>query len=66
MLKVRRLDLVQGFPPAETRQAVNLLDKLQDLVISYTGLTLQEPEMFPQPSKCVPLCYPFSSINGTS
>ncbi|KAG6816241.1 hypothetical protein H0H87_007478 [Tephrocybe sp. NHM501043] len=26
------------------------LEKLRELIISYTGLTLQEPEMFPQPS----------------
>ncbi|KAF9644135.1 hypothetical protein BDM02DRAFT_3272627 [Thelephora ganbajun] len=43
--------LKKGFPPAETQQAVILLDKLQGLVISYTGLILQESEMFPQPSK---------------
>lgn len=27
-----------------------VLDKLRDLCISYAGLTLQEPEMFTQPS----------------
>ena len=61
---VRRLDIAQGFPPAETQQAVNILDKLRDLVISYTGLTLQEPEMFPQPSKWVVDRCLFLSTNG--
>ena len=40
---------------------MNLLDKLQELVISYTGLTLQEPEMFPQPPKWV---VPFTSFRS--
>ncbi|KAI0789740.1 ubiquitin elongating factor core-domain-containing protein [Abortiporus biennis] len=35
----------KGYPP----QAMNVLDKVRELVISYAGLTLQEPEMFPQP-----------------
>jgi ubiquitin conjugation factor E4 B len=33
----------------ETQQALGVLEKLRDLIISYAGLTLQEPEMFPQP-----------------
>ncbi len=36
--------------PLQQQQATELLDKLRDLIISYTGLTLQEPEMFPQPN----------------
>jgi ubiquitin conjugation factor E4 B len=36
-------------PPVETQQATAVLDKLRDLVISYAGLTLQDPHMFPQP-----------------
>jgi hypothetical protein len=40
-------------PVAETQRATVLLDKLRDLIISYAGLTLQEPEMFPQPIECV-------------
>ena len=36
--------------PLQQQQAVDILDKLRDLIISYTGLTLQEPEMFPQPN----------------
>ncbi|KAI0769012.1 ubiquitin conjugation factor E4 [Trametes elegans] len=35
--------------PLEQQQAIGVLEKLRDLIISYTGLTLQEPEMFPQP-----------------
>jgi ubiquitin conjugation factor E4 B len=34
----------------DTQQALKVLEKLRDLIISYAGLTLQEPEMFPQPS----------------
>ncbi|EPQ54429.1 hypothetical protein GLOTRDRAFT_139020 [Gloeophyllum trabeum ATCC 11539] len=40
----------KNYPPSEVQQALGVLDKLRDLVISYAGLTLQEPEMFPQPS----------------
>jgi ubiquitin conjugation factor E4 B len=29
---------------------MDTLEKLRDLIISYAGLTLQEPEMFPQPT----------------
>ncbi|EGN98229.1 hypothetical protein SERLA73DRAFT_109617 [Serpula lacrymans var. lacrymans S7.3] len=36
-------------PVNEIQQASLILEKLRDLIISYTGLTLQEPEMFPQP-----------------
>ncbi|KAG1833993.1 ubiquitin elongating factor core-domain-containing protein [Suillus subalutaceus] len=42
--------LLKKNPVSETQQATALLDKLRDLVISYTGLNLQEPEMFPQPA----------------
>ncbi|KAN0087641.1 Ubiquitin elongating factor core domain containing protein [Tylopilus felleus] len=34
----------------EMQQAFSLLEKIRDLVISYAGLTLQEPDMFPQPA----------------
>ncbi|KAF7346366.1 U-box domain-containing protein [Mycena sanguinolenta] len=34
----------------DVQNALNRLEKVRELVISYTGLTLQEPEMFPQPS----------------
>ena len=41
---------------------MNILDKLRELVISYTGLTLQEPKKFPQPSKWVVPCSSFSPL----
>jgi hypothetical protein len=46
----------KAYPPLEKERAVAILEKVRDLVISYTGLTLQEPEMFPQPTgyaRCV-------------
>ncbi|RDX42611.1 hypothetical protein OH76DRAFT_1410953 [Lentinus brumalis] len=42
--------LKKNVVPLQQQQATELLDKLRDLIISYTGLTLQEPEMFPQPN----------------
>ncbi|KAL1722762.1 ubiquitin elongating factor core-domain-containing protein [Schizophyllum commune] len=48
--QVRSALLKKGYPPTDTQKAVEKLDKIKDLVISYAGLTLQEPEMFPQPS----------------
>ncbi|KAI0755049.1 ubiquitin elongating factor core-domain-containing protein [Daedaleopsis nitida] len=42
--------LRKNYTPLQQQQATDVLDKLRDLIISYTGLTLQEPEMFPQPS----------------
>ncbi|KAG2045883.1 hypothetical protein BDR06DRAFT_965538, partial [Suillus hirtellus] len=39
-------------PVSETQQAVALLNQLRDLIISYIGLNLQDPEMFPQPPGC--------------
>lgn len=36
--------------PLETQNALTRLEKIRQLTISYAGLTLQEPEMFPQPS----------------
>jgi ubiquitin conjugation factor E4 B len=40
---------VQKFPPPETQLALGKLEKLRELMISYAGLTIQEPDMFPQP-----------------
>ena len=45
----------QGFCPLEKQTALTRLDKVRELVISYAGLTLQEPEMFPQPSGYIEL-----------
>jgi ubiquitin conjugation factor E4 B len=42
--------LLKKNPVSETQKATALLDKLRDLVISYIGLDLQDPEMFPQPA----------------
>ncbi|PCH40023.1 hypothetical protein WOLCODRAFT_88418 [Wolfiporia cocos MD-104 SS10] len=42
--------LKKAYPPLERQQALAVLDKLRDLIVSYAGLTLQEPEMFPQPT----------------
>ncbi|KAJ8523244.1 hypothetical protein ONZ45_g319 [Pleurotus djamor] len=39
----------RGFPPIDTQHGLSKLEKVRDLIISYAGLTLQEPEMFPQP-----------------
>lgn len=33
----------------ELQQAAALLEKANNLIISYAGLNIQEPEMFPQP-----------------
>lgn len=41
---------MQGYSPVETQQALSTLENLRDLIISYAGLTMQEPDMFPQPS----------------
>ncbi|KAF7298968.1 U-box domain-containing protein [Mycena indigotica] len=38
------------YAPLDLQNALRRLDKIHELIISYTGLTLQEPEMFPQPS----------------
>ncbi|KAF9464224.1 ubiquitin elongating factor core-domain-containing protein [Collybia nuda] len=39
----------KGYAPLDTQNALSRLEKVRELVISYAGLTLQEPEMFPQP-----------------
>ncbi|THV00828.1 hypothetical protein K435DRAFT_963795 [Dendrothele bispora CBS 962.96] len=39
----------KGYPPVETQDALTRLEKMRELIVSYAGLTLQEPEMFPQP-----------------
>ncbi|TBU62234.1 ubiquitin elongating factor core-domain-containing protein [Dichomitus squalens] len=46
----RNAVLKRNYVPLQQQQALDVLDKLRDLIISYTGLSLQEPEMFPQPS----------------
>ncbi|KIL63235.1 hypothetical protein M378DRAFT_79950 [Amanita muscaria Koide BX008] len=39
----------KGHPPLGTQNGLELLEKIRHLVVSYAGLTLQEPEMFTQP-----------------
>ncbi|CDO71427.1 hypothetical protein BN946_scf184909.g21 [Trametes cinnabarina] len=63
--------LKKNYVPLEQRQAMGVLDKLRDLIISYTGLTLQEPEMFPQPpgrqlgpAELVPSLMALSTMSG--
>ncbi|KAF8558253.1 hypothetical protein OG21DRAFT_1455716 [Imleria badia] len=45
-----KANLIKKNPVNELQQASALLEKIRDLIISYAGLTLQEPEMFPQPA----------------
>ncbi|KAH9936359.1 ubiquitin elongating factor core-domain-containing protein [Fomitopsis serialis] len=42
--------LKKNYTPVQSQQVIDILEKLRDLIISYAGLTLQEPEMFPQPT----------------
>ncbi|KIM56094.1 hypothetical protein SCLCIDRAFT_133427 [Scleroderma citrinum Foug A] len=44
-----RNNLTKKNPVNELQQAAALLEKANNLIISYAGLNLQEPEMFPQP-----------------
>ncbi|PPQ91665.1 hypothetical protein CVT25_012878 [Psilocybe cyanescens] len=39
-----------GYAPADSLKALDQLEKIRQLVISYSGYILQEPDMFPQPS----------------
>ncbi|KAJ7863060.1 ubiquitin elongating factor core-domain-containing protein [Mycena olivaceomarginata] len=40
----------KAYSPVDVQNALTRLEKVRELIVSYTGLTLQEPEMFPQPS----------------
>ncbi|KAJ7288279.1 ubiquitin conjugation factor E4 [Mycena rebaudengoi] len=40
----------KAYSPVDVQNALNRMEKVRELIISYTGLTLQEPEMFPQPT----------------
>ncbi|KIO02810.1 hypothetical protein M404DRAFT_27705 [Pisolithus tinctorius Marx 270] len=44
-----RNELLRKNPVKEIQQASVLLEKIRNLVISYAGLNLQDPGMFPQP-----------------
>ncbi|TFK28063.1 ubiquitin conjugation factor E4 [Coprinopsis marcescibilis] len=49
-LNAARSALVKrNYPPVDMQNALGKLEKIRELIISYAGLTLQEPEMFPQP-----------------
>ncbi|KAH9480417.1 Ubiquitin conjugation factor E4 [Psilocybe cubensis] len=39
-----------GYAPADSLKALDQLEKVRQLVISYSGYILQDPEMFPQPT----------------
>ncbi|KZT09134.1 uncharacterized protein LAESUDRAFT_801836 [Laetiporus sulphureus 93-53] len=62
--------LKKGYPPMEVQRANEVLEKLRDLIISYAGLSLQEPEMFPQPTGREPgppeLVAPLLSLSSLS
>ncbi|KAF9483478.1 hypothetical protein BDN70DRAFT_873762 [Pholiota conissans] len=40
----------KGYIPADSLKALDELEKIRTLIISYSGYILQEPEMFPQPT----------------
>ncbi|KAI0071497.1 ubiquitin conjugation factor E4 [Panus rudis PR-1116 ss-1] len=40
----------KGYLPPQIQKAEEVLDKARELIISYAGLTLQDPSMFPQPT----------------
>ncbi|KAF9454682.1 hypothetical protein P691DRAFT_804031 [Macrolepiota fuliginosa MF-IS2] len=49
-LNAARSALVKkNYSPPDAQKALEKLERLRQLLISYAGLTLQEPEMFPQP-----------------
>ncbi|KAF8073720.1 ubiquitin conjugation factor E4 [Lyophyllum atratum] len=50
-VNARRSALIKmGYSAPDTQAALTRLERLRELIVSYAGLTLQEPEMFPQPS----------------
>ncbi|KAF8606876.1 hypothetical protein BDV93DRAFT_488785 [Ceratobasidium sp. AG-I] len=49
-IQATKIQLSRRPPPLADQQRANeILERLRDLVISYAGLTLQDPTMFPQP-----------------
>lgn len=42
--------LKKNYPPVDTQKGLDRLEKIRELLISYAGFSLQEPDMFPQPS----------------
>ncbi|KAH7915426.1 ubiquitin elongating factor core-domain-containing protein [Hygrophoropsis aurantiaca] len=49
-LKATRTSLIKKSRVDEMQRALDTLEKIRDLIISYAGLCLQEPDMFPQPA----------------
>ncbi|KAF8517435.1 ubiquitin elongating factor core-domain-containing protein [Hysterangium stoloniferum] len=41
----------RGYLPSDVAIALPQLDKLRSLIVSYTGFTMQDPDMFPQPAR---------------
>ncbi|KAG8832211.1 hypothetical protein FRC17_001747 [Serendipita sp. 399] len=55
-LITQRSAVIKRNPPSkDLEQASALIERLRELIISYAGLTLQEPSMFPQPQTSKPL-----------
>lgn len=49
-IQATKIQLSRRPPPlADLQRANEILERLRDLVVSYAGLTLQDPGMFPQP-----------------
>ncbi|KAF9533152.1 ubiquitin elongating factor core-domain-containing protein [Crepidotus variabilis] len=46
----RSAAIKKGYTPLDTQNALERIEKIRHLVISYAGYILQEPEMFPQPN----------------
>ncbi|KIY63497.1 hypothetical protein CYLTODRAFT_493873 [Cylindrobasidium torrendii FP15055 ss-10] len=66
----RALLIKKGYIPGEAQAALEKLDKLKELIISYAGFSLQEPEMFPQPTGrqlgAIELVEPLMSLSALS
>ncbi|KAG6900051.1 hypothetical protein C0993_003682 [Termitomyces sp. T159_Od127] len=57
--------LKKGYPAPDTQAALVRLEKLRELIISYTGLTLQEPEIRPLgPPELVAPLLSLSALSG--
>ncbi|CCA73755.1 related to UFD2-ubiquitin fusion degradation protein [Serendipita indica DSM 11827] len=52
----QRAAVIKRAPPEkDLEKAIALIEKLRELIISYCGLTMQDPSMFPQPNTTKPL-----------
>ena len=43
------LIIVQGYPPSDLQGAIELMDAMRHLIISYIGINLMTPDAFPHP-----------------